>query len=143
MSSLEKWIKLFRQSGRKITPQRRGILELLAHNDGHPTAEEIYQQITETMPDISRATVYNTLHELVALGGLVEAYEFSDGCLRYDTNTEAHHHLFCTRCHALIDITRDFEDLILEPEEAAGYQIIRNQVIFYGICPNCQKHETD
>jgi Fe2+ or Zn2+ uptake regulation protein len=141
MPSSEMLIELFRQNGRKITPQRRAILELLAQDEGHPTAEEIYQRMAATMPDVSRATVYNTLHELVALGGLAETYEFSESCLRYDTNTEAHHHLFCTRCHALIDITRNFEGLILEPEEAAGYQITRNQVIFYGICPNCQKEK--
>lgn len=143
MSSLENSIDLFRQSGLKITPQRRAILELLAHENAHPSAEEIYQQITETMPDISLATVYNTLHELVALGALVEVQDLNENRLRYDTHTDSHHHLFCTRCHALIDIHHDFEALNLTPEETAGYQILKHQVTFYGICPECQKHEIE
>jgi Fe2+ or Zn2+ uptake regulation protein len=143
MPTLEKLIELFRQNGRKITPQRRVILELLAREDTHPTAEEIYQQIAETMPDISRATVYNTLHELVALGGLTEVQDLSENRLRFDTHTGIHHHLFCTRCHTLIDIYHDFETLHLTPEEAAGFQILKHQVTFYGLCPECQQREND
>ena len=143
MPASEMLIDLLRQNGRKITPQRRAILELLAQENAHPTAEEIYQQIAETMPDISRATVYNTLHELVALGALAEVQDPSENRLRYDTHTDSHHHLFCTRCHALVDVPHNFEALHLAPEEAAGFQILTHQVTFYGICPECQKHEID
>jgi Fur family peroxide stress response transcriptional regulator len=143
MPSLEMLIDLFRQSGRKITPQRRAILELLAQEDTHPSAEEIYQRLAATMPDMSRATVYNTLHELVALGALAEVQDLSENRLRYDTNVGVHHHLFCTRCHALVDVAHDFEILHLTPEEAAGYQILKHQVTFYGICPECQQREND
>ena len=143
MSTFETLIDLFRQSGRKITPQRRAILELLVHEDAHPSAEEIYQRITKTMPDISLATVYNTLHELVALGGLVEVQDLNENRLRYDTNVNTHHHLFCTRCHALLDIHHDFAALELTPEETAGFKILKHQVTFYGICPECLEHETN
>lgn len=143
MTTLETLIELFRQSGRKITPQRRAILEQLMQGEGHPSAEELYQQIAATMPDVSRATVYNTLHELVALGVLSEVQDLSENRLRYDTHTEHHHHLFCTQCHALVDLHHDFESLQLAPEETAGYQVLKHQVTFYGLCPECQKHETD
>lgn len=141
MTTVETLIELFRQSGRKITPQRRAILEQLAHGEGHPSAEEVYQQIAATMPDVSRATVYNTLHELVALGVLNEVQDLSENRLRYDTHTDIHHHLFCTRCHALVDIHHDFEALHLTPEEAAGFEILKHQVTFYGLCPECQTSE--
>lgn len=140
MPTLETMIERLRQSGRKITPQRRAILELLAGEGAHPTAEEIYQRIVGIMPDMSRATVYNTLHELVSLGVLTEVQDLSENRLRYDTHIGIHHHLFCTRCHALVDIHHDFEMLCLTPEEAAGYQITRHQVTFYGLCPACQAH---
>ena len=60
-------VEQFRREGRKITPQRRAIFRALIHGDSHPTAEEVYQRVLSVMPDISRATVYNTLHELVAM----------------------------------------------------------------------------
>jgi Fe2+ or Zn2+ uptake regulation protein len=139
MQHAEKLIDLFRQKGLRITPQRRLILEVLDGDASHPTAEELYQRVVLALPDISRTTVYNTLRELVSLGELREVQGLSAGRLRYDTRSDAHHHLFCTRCQALIDIGCDLE-ISLAPGESAGYKITRYQVTFYGICPDCQRH---
>ena len=138
MKSLEMLLEQFRRNGLKITPQRRVILELLAQDDSHPTAEEIYQRVLSVMPDVSRTTVYNTFRELIDLGELTPVHDLSEGGQRYDTNKEMHHHLYCVECHTLIDIDHDFEGLALSPQETAGYQILSRQVTFYGICPGCQ-----
>jgi Fur family peroxide stress response transcriptional regulator len=138
MHSADTIVDLFRQKGLRITPQRRAIFELLAQDDSHPTAEEIYQRVLPVMPDVSRTTVYNTIRELLTLGELVEVEELSQTGTRYDTNANKHHHLFCLRCKNLLDIDRDFQGLDLAPEETAGYQILRRQVTFYGYCSNCQ-----
>jgi len=141
MRSHEMLLDLFRQNGLKITPQRRMILGLLADDDSHPTAEQVYQRILLVMPDVSRTTVYNTLRELSDLGELTPVHTLSEGGQRYDTNNEEHHHLYCVRCHTLIDINRDFEALSLAPEETSGYRILSRQVTFCGICPDCQAKE--
>ena len=138
MKSLEVLLEQFRQNGLKITPQRRVILDLLVQDDSHPTADEVFQRVLSVMPDVSRTTVYNTLRELIAMGELAEVQGLSEGGLRYDTDTSDHHHLYCVRCHTLIDIEHDFGGLALPPEESSGYQIVRQQVTFYGICPDCQ-----
>jgi Fe2+ or Zn2+ uptake regulation protein len=143
MSTPEALIELLRQSGRKITPQRRAIIELLVYDTTHPTAEEIYQRAAAMMPDMSRATVYNTLHELVALDGLIETHVINESGIRYDTNLGPHHHLICTQCHALVDISHDFAEITLPPREAVGYQIIRHQITFYGLCPTCQERNKE
>jgi Fe2+ or Zn2+ uptake regulation protein len=134
-------LEQFRQNGLRITPQRRVILELLANDDGHPTAEQVYQRILSVMPDVSRTTVYSTFRELSDLGELTPVHDLSEGGQRYDTNNEDHHHLYCVRCHTLIDIDRDFEGLRLAPEEASGYRILRHLVTFSGVCPDCQATE--
>jgi Fe2+ or Zn2+ uptake regulation protein len=141
VKSSEALLERFRQNGLKITPQRRVILELLAQGNSHPTADEIYQRVLSVMPEVSRTTVYNTLRELIALGEVTEVQDLSEGRLRYDTDTSVHHHLFCMNCHALVDIHHDFEGLALPPEDASGYQIVRHQVTFYGVCPDCQAAE--
>jgi len=141
VKSLETLFRQLRHNGLRITPQRRVILELLADDDSHPTAEQVYQRVLSIMPDISRTTVYNTFHELSALGELTPVLDPSDGGQRYDTNNERHHHLYCTQCHRLIDIDHDFEGLSLTPEESSGYQLLSRQVTFYGICPDCQTTE--
>ncbi len=143
MESLETLLELLRQNGLKVTPQRRAILELIIERDGHPTAEMLYRHIQAVMPDVSRATIYNTLRELVALGVLTEVQGLSDDGLRYDTRPGVHHHLFCTRCYAMLDVFRDFEGVRLSPEEASGYRIMKHQVTFYGLCPKCQNQADD
>ena len=139
MKSVDNLIRLFREKGFKITAQRRLIFELLAGDDSHPTAEEIYERVISVMPEVSRTTVYNTLRELVALGELTEVDDPNQSGTRYDTNPGHHHHLFCMRCGALTDVARDFESVRLSPEEAEGYRIVKSQVTFYGYCPKCQR----
>jgi len=139
LKSPEAIIQLFNQKGLKITPQRRLIFELLAEDESHPTAEGLYQLVISRMPDVSQTTVYNTLRELVALGELASVENLSEAGARFDTNTSHHHHLFCMHCQTLVDIERDFPDVELTMEEAKGYQIVKNQVTFYGVCQECQK----
>ena len=138
MKDIDALIKLFRLTDLKITPQRRVIFELLVKDDSHPTADEIYQRVLSVMPEVSRTTVYNTLRELVALGELTTVEDLSESGTRYDTHQSHHHHIFCMHCHALIDISRDFASVELSSEETAGYRIVRSQVTFHGICPDCQ-----
>jgi len=130
-------VEPFRRTGLRITPQRRLIFQALTGDHGHPTAEDVYQHVIASMPDMSRTTVYTTLKELVALGELVEI-DLGEGKTRFGTDTSSHHHLLCVSCHALTDIHRDFESLELRPEEAQGYRIVDRQVTFYSYCLNFQ-----
>src|SRR5690348_11143748 len=78
----------------KITPQRRLIFKALEGNTSHPTADDIYREVKDIIPDIAIATVYKTLNELVKLGLLVELRH--DGDLsRFDPRTDQHSHLMC------------------------------------------------
>jgi Fur family transcriptional regulator, peroxide stress response regulator len=137
MLSVDTLIEVCRRNGLRITPQRRAIVKLLAEDESHPTAEELYQRIVPVMPDISRTTIYSTLRELVTVGELTMVKGLGGGEVRYDTNSRDHDHLFCTQCHTLVDIHQDpnVEEL---PTAASGYRILRRQVTFYGICPECQ-----
>jgi len=94
--------------------------------------------VLSVMPEVSRTTVYNTLRELVALDELTVVEDLSESGTRYDTSSSHHHHLFCMCCHALLDISRDFAGVELPPGETSGYHIVKSQVTFYGICPDCQ-----
>lgn len=139
MRSVEEIVRLFRERGLRMTPQRRAILEALAHDTSHPTAEALYQRVRRSLPDLSRMTVYNTLRELVAMGELLEVETDVEEATRFDTNTTPHHHLFCLGCHTLVDIEAVPGAPELGPADARGYTIVRRQVTFYGYCPRCQQ----
>jgi len=126
-----------------MTPQRRAVVALLVAAKTHPTAEEIYDRVSALLPDVSRTTVYNTLHELVKPKVLTAVAEPNASSQRYDTNAEEHQHLSCLGCGALIDVQRELHDLDLSREETQGYRIVRHQVTFYGYCPKCKGKDAD
>lgn len=137
MRPVEELCDVLREKGLKVTPQRRVIFETLQGNAHHPTVEDIYCRVQEVMPDISLATVYHTLKDLVEMGEVMEL-DLGEGKSRYDPCTDQHYHLVCLGCRRVLDIMHDFDGLKLSPRETSGYEIVRCEVVFYGYCPDCQ-----
>ena len=79
-------VQRLRARGWRITAQRRVVAEVLAGEHIHLTADAVYNQAQELLPEISLATVYNTLNELVEMGEVLEI-SAADGPKRYDPNT--------------------------------------------------------
>ena len=48
----------------KYTRQREAILENIKHRTDHPTADDVYQDVSKTFPNISLGTVYRNLSVL-------------------------------------------------------------------------------
>ena len=138
MKTTQEAIHQLRQAGHKITPQRREILQLLEGNTSHPTAEAVFVGVQESMPDVSLATVYNTLNELVRVG-LVHMLETNaDSAVHFDPNTDEHAHLVCQDCGRILDTVLDPDALRLSDAQANGFQVARRQLTYYGTCPDCQ-----
>ena len=97
MTSLESVCAQLKARGRRVTPQRRAIIQVLLDNSKHLTAELVYTRARDTMPDLSPATVYNTLHELAEMGMLLEL-DLGLGERHYDVITTDHAHLICLAC---------------------------------------------
>jgi Fur family ferric uptake transcriptional regulator len=121
----------------RLSPQRRVVAEVLVGDHVHLTAEEVHDLARERLPEISRATVYNTLNELVAMGELLEVDVF-DGPKRYDPNGgEEHDHLVCDSCHAIRDVPRPETQPTIPEEARAGYLVTAKEVTYRGLCPAC------
>src|SRR5262245_13271014 len=95
--------------GLALTPQRLAIYEVLASDDSHPGAEDVFRRVKPDMPSLSLGTVYRTL-EVFESHGLVSRVHGPGEPVRFDANLEPHHHLVCVRCWRVID----FEDPRLE-----------------------------
>jgi Fe2+ or Zn2+ uptake regulation protein len=123
----------------RITPQRRVIAEAMEGEHVHLTAEEVLERARARLPEVSLATVYNTLNELVDMGE-VQQVDAGGGSTRYDPNTERpHHHLVCLRCGRLHDVyPTGVERLRLPKSQRFGYTIVNQEVLFQGYCPDCR-----
>jgi Fe2+ or Zn2+ uptake regulation protein len=136
MASLDLVCEQLRSQGRRITSQRQAIIQVLLEGQAHPTADQIFTQVESIMPDMSPATVYNTLHELTEVGLLLEL-DMGQGERRYDINTSDHAHLVCVECGHIEDVFYTHEMPPLPPEHAHGFQIIDRRITFRGYCSAC------
>lgn len=137
MQSISAVTDLFREQGLKVTPQRLRIFETLYGNQGHPTAESVYAEVSRDMPTISLRTVYQTLHDLAEMGEINEL-QCGTGSLRFDPNTERHHHLVCNSCGTVIDVYADTTSL-RNPDEMSGFRVESTEVVFRGFCATCDR----
>ena len=137
MRTVEDLTERFRARGLRVTPQRQAIFRLLHGDATHPTVETLYERARADMPTISLKTVYQTVHDLEAMGE-VELIHLGTGSVRVDPNVEtAHHHLICTVCGRVRDVLVDVRDLRLPVRDRRGFTVSDVEVHFRGVCEDC------
>jgi Fur family transcriptional regulator, peroxide stress response regulator len=134
------FLQALKQAGHRITPQRQAICEYLAATHKHPTPYQVYADLSIEHPEISRATVYNTLNTLQSLGAIVEI-NLGEEHTHYDTNSVPHINLICLRCHQIIDYAGDLplEDLQNVLKAETGFQPVAAKIDILGFCQSCQQ----
>lgn len=141
MAKTDVFLNAIRQSGRRVTEQRRVICSYLASNHSHPTPSAVYADLSREHPEISRATVYNTLNILQELGAIVEI-SFGDGHTHYETNTSPHVNLVCLRCHHIVDVPVEASDMAaFAASERDGFTPVAVRIDVYGFCEECRRRK--
>jgi Fe2+ or Zn2+ uptake regulation protein len=121
----------------RLSAQRRAVAEVFVGDHVHLTPEQVHDRAQVRLPEISRATVYNTLNELVAMGEL-RLVEVAEGPKRYDPNvTERHDHLVCEGCQAIRDVARIGPPPSVAEDARSGFLVTDVEVTYRGLCPDC------
>ncbi len=131
-------IQKLRDNGHKITPQRLAIVKILASSKGHPSVEDIHDQIKTDFPTMSLATVYRNIVLIKSLGEVLEL-GFPDGSNRYDGNKPfPHPHVICIKCKKIVDPDLDsLDNMRKEVAVETEFKILNHRLDFFGICSNC------
>ncbi|MCP5517609.1 MAG: transcriptional repressor [Verrucomicrobiales bacterium] len=124
------------RTGLRFTAQRRHVYSTLLKKRDHPSAEEVFMRAKAEMPDLSMATVYNTLDMLVKCG-LVRQVVHERGASRYCSNMQEHHHFHCEECGGTFDIDKEPETDDPEIHMPPGFSIHHFEILFRGVCPEC------
>ena len=124
------------------TAQRRAVFDIVQASPDHPTANEIMERLTARGHRYAYATVYNALRYLTEKG-LLREVKIGESASRYDANTHEHAHVVCERCGAIAEFEQALpESWMNEMAQQTGYRVVGADLVFRGICPDCQRVAT-
>jgi Fe2+ or Zn2+ uptake regulation protein len=122
-----------------MTKQRKKILEVLRSTTSHPTADWIYEQVKQDIPNISLGTVYRNLNVLKEMGEIMEL-NYGSSYSRFDGNPENHYHFSCLECNKVMDVEEAVHSEIdKKVEDEMGCSIDYHRMEFFGKCAECKE----
>jgi Fur family ferric uptake transcriptional regulator len=126
--------------GRRLTHQRVIVAEALAAARRAMSAQELYERIRPGHPTIGRATVYRALEAQVQ-DGMASRFEREGHVSAYIAcDAEHHHHLVCTRCQRVEDLSEDVvAPMLASVGRRHDFQVDHAALDLYGLCANCRK----
>jgi Fe2+ or Zn2+ uptake regulation protein len=137
------WAPQLRAVGLRVTRPRLSVLDVLADHP-HADADTIVTGARSQHPTLSSQTVYGVLDALVSVG-LARRIEPAGAPALFELRVgDNHHHLVCRSCGAVADVDCAVGAApCLSPSDTAGFVIDEAEVVFWGLCSNCQKDQQD
>ena len=130
---------LLRQHHVPVTAQRLAVLRAVS-NRPHSTADTIAGEVRAEIGTISRQAVYNVLGVLTEKGLIRRIQPAGSSALYEDRVGDNHHHLICRSCGTTVDVDCAVGDTpCLNAANDSGFIIDEAEVVYWGICPVCQK----
>ncbi|MBK7662369.1 MAG: Fur family transcriptional regulator [Candidatus Methylophosphatis roskildensis] len=117
-----------RAAGIPVTLQRLAIAHALFERPIHVTAEQLLRQVKASVPETSRATVYNSL-KLFVEKGLVKELMVDPERVVFDSNTEPHFHLYDIVSGSLTDVPAEQMSVVGLPALPPGTKLEQIDVI--------------
>jgi Fur family peroxide stress response transcriptional regulator len=128
---------------KRMTKQRKTILEVIRSTTCHPTAEWIYEQARKVIPEISLGTIYRNLQVLVQEQEIQEL-KYGSTFSRFDGNTHPHYHFVCLKCGQVYDLNMPvLTKLNQQAAKIIGGSVESHRLVFYGACQQCEKEEAE
>ena len=140
MKNLESLFEDMRKQGLKITPQRRLIIQYIFENNAPVSAQEVFEAVRQTEPNISMDTVYRSLKYLCSINMLYKVEKSGKGSEYELLNGRHLHYMICVECGK----REPFEDCaftqeIISDKERKGFRLTGHKFELYGFCPTCDK----
>ncbi len=144
LSPEERFAEFLRTSGKRLTSQRRWIVEQVFSHHDHFDADELMGHLAELIAQrkLSRPTVYRTLGELVEAGMLRKMALGGRSVFEHEYGYPSHDHLLCQVCNRLIE----FHSVALEKLRDAvarehDFQVSSHRMFVTGTCAECRRRQ--
>nr|WP_314276743.1 transcriptional repressor [uncultured Peptostreptococcus sp.] len=122
----------------KYSRQRELILNKVIDCKGHPTADEVYDDLKKTNPTLSLGTVYRNLTQLEK-NGMLKKVSIPGDPVRFEANLSEHDHFICDTCNKIMDIDVDLAEFSEKILKDYGLKVKSSHVILTGTCKKCQE----
>jgi Fur family peroxide stress response transcriptional regulator len=134
-------IEALRSKGYKATPQRIAICRFALNSRGHPSAQEVYDEVRKIHPTVSLATVYKTLGVLKSLN-LIQELSLPQGQARFDSYMKPHINLVCLQCGNIADLDDATAiEITRKVAAAAKFKPTGQRIDIFGTCRRCSAVE--
>jgi Fur family ferric uptake transcriptional regulator len=146
LSPEERFTEYLRARRKRVTRQRRRVLEAIYSHHDHFDAEELLDHLRDAVRrgEVSRPTVYRTLSELVEAGILRRVQVKANGPSLYEHQYAypAHDHLICEVCSRLIEFhSEELERIGGLAAKSHGFKMRGHRMVVVGICRECDNRE--
>jgi Fur family ferric uptake transcriptional regulator len=138
----ERFAQFLQSCGKRLTSQRRLIVEQVFSHHDHFDAEELLVHLQPLMAarKVSRPTVYRTLGELVAAGLLRKMSLRGRSVYEHEYGYPSHDHLYCQVCNRLIEFhSAELEHISTAVAHAHRFWATGHRMFIMGICAACRK----
>lgn len=133
-------MKNIKDLGIKSTNSRVAVLNFLEKAEKPYDVQAIIEYLRASGLSTDQATVYRIL-DLFYKKGIVQKIELGEGKYRYEKTQAHHHHLICTNCGSIEDVSGDFvADIEENIKKNKGFEVKSHSLEFFGLCKNCQSH---
>lgn len=130
-----------RSAGLRYTSSRRAVVDVLSDSDRPLTIPEILS----VDPSLAQSSAYRNLTELIGAGvvhRIISGDEYSHFELAEDL-TSHHHHLVCTSCGRVADVTlsddieTSLDRALARVAKAEGFEPEHHRLDVLGRCADC------
>jgi Fe2+ or Zn2+ uptake regulation protein len=129
--------QLLRSQGKRVTPARIAVLELLQQEKRPLSVEMIIHGLGEGVMDY--VTIYRTLTLLKSLG-LIRQIDFQHNHAHFELAALGdHHHVVCVKCSKVADVMHcNMKRMQQAALQESGFRTITEHALeFFGVCKQC------
>jgi Fur family ferric uptake transcriptional regulator len=145
LSPQERFAEFLQARGKRVTRQRRVIVDFVASRHEHFDAEQLLADLRKTRAGAraSRPTIYRTLAEMVDAGLLNKMVLDGRAVYEHDYGYPQHDHLYCTGCRTLIEFSSDAVAKIRNAVAAQHqFRAQSHRLIVTGLCLDCRTNRS-
>lgn len=133
-----KFDTLLRKHNLSVTAARKAVL-IAVMKFPHSDADTLYKHARKISGTLSKQAVYDNLRTLTEKGVLRTIQPMGHSALFEMEHLDNHHHIVCRSCGMMTDVhCKHGSAPCLTPAQSMGFVLDEAEVVFWGICPDCQ-----